>query len=132
MAVEVVLRIIDDIDLVPIPDEEATHVEFAFGGKQYEMHLNPANLEKFNDLLSYYAERAREVKPEKGKPKPKNKAPAAKPKAPELEPLPPQPPGKHHRRPGIRAWARDHGYGEIKGRATNELMAAYDAAHARL
>lgn len=131
MAVEVVLRIIDDIDLVPIPDEEATHVEFAFGGKQYEMHLNPANLEKFNDLFAFYAERAREVKPQKGKPKAKSKVKTPPPE-PELEPLPPQPSGKHHRRPGIRAWARDHGYGEIKGRATNEIMAAYDAAHARL
>lgn len=138
MAIEVIQRMIDDIDKTPIDAGQGQQVYFSIGRKRYEMHLNLANLEKFKAVMSYYIEVAREVK---DPPKTKGTKTAKKTTNPPVVVAEPEdqpelftaaqnPPKKGLRRPGIKAWAVENGW-EVRatGRVSQEIEEAYDEAH---
>lgn len=129
MAVEIVQRYLDDVDGEPIPEGEVNYVLFSVGRKRYELHLNDVNLEKFNETVGFYVDKAREVKQTAStKTSTRAATKAGTPKeGPNQHPSGDAKPGL--KRPGIRKWANEHGFEVGRGRVSLEVEAAYDAAH---
>lgn len=107
MARKVQVILVDDID----GSEAKRTVTFALDGKGYEIDLNDANLERLNEALAPFVQKARRtagaVRRGGGR------APASGGDA-----------------SAVRSWAREQGY-EVsdRGRVPKEIRDAYDAAH---
>lgn len=60
MAKETIVRLVDDLDGMPI-DEDGSTVTFALEGRTYEIDLSPANVEKLRQVMSPFVSSARPV-----------------------------------------------------------------------
>lgn len=128
MATEIITRVRDDVDGT-ILDEDGQYWEqqtFTYKGVTYEIDLSEQNAALFHKQVGFYAEKGRKVTKKTAPKKTATKdsedttgkavTSGAKAKA----------------RPGIRQWARDHGFdiAQRGGRVPEHVQAAYDIAHA--
>lgn len=107
MARKVQVVLVDDID----GGEAKRTVTFALDGKTYEIDLNDANLERLNEALAPFIEKARKVTGATRRTGVRQQTSSGDASA-------------------VREWAREQGY-EVsdRGRVPKEIRDAYDAAH---
>lgn len=107
MARKVQVILVDDID----GGEAKRTVTFALDGKGYEIDLNDANLERLNEALAPFIEKARRTSGAARRSGGRAAASGGDASA-------------------VRSWAREQGY-EVsdRGRVPKEIRDAYDAAH---
>lgn len=109
MARKVQMILLDDMD----GSEAKRTVTFALDGKNYEIDLNDANLEKLAGVLEPYIEKARRTTGTT------RRAPGTR-----------KPATGGSDASAVRTWAREHGF-EVsdRGRVPKEVRDAYDEAH---
>lgn len=116
MTKELVVQLRDDID--GELGEDVVTREFSFDGVAYEIELSEVNHQEFREYMEFYISHARKVKP----PVRRRKRAAKEEVEAEAKPA----------RKDIRAWALKNGHKvSIRGNLSNEVRAAYDAAHPR-
>ena len=109
MARKVQMILLDDMD----GSEAKRTVTFALDGKNYEIDLNEANLDKLSGALEPFIEKARRTTPST------RRATGAR-----------RPASGNGDASAVRTWAREHGF-EVsdRGRVPKEIRDAYDEAH---
>ncbi len=109
MARKVQMILLDDID----GSEAKRTVTFALDGKNYEIDLNEANLDKLSSAMDPFIEKAR-------------KTTATTRRASTTR----RPAAGGSDASAVRTWAREHGF-EVsdRGRVPKEIRDAYEAAH---
>jgi len=113
VVVEIVTRVLDNLDRTPISDGTGERIVFAYQGREYEMDLNDANAARYHEVMTGYADSATRIggRGAKAKPAPKSTDTAPRPD-----------------RTGIRQWAREHGYTiNSYGKLPRDVLDAWDS-----
>lgn len=109
MARKVQMILLDDID----GGDAKRTATFALDGKNYEIDLNEANLDKLSEALAPFIDKAR-------------RSPAGGGRRPAVR----RADSSGGDASAVRSWAREHGY-EVsdRGRVPKEIRDAYDQSH---
>jgi Lsr2 len=100
-----------DYDAKEIPDGEQLTRAFSLDGRDYEIDLCEKHSQKFDEVLTRFAEKARRVTGRVGRPKRRTAA-------------------HRQRSADIRAWAKRGGIKvSDRGRIPAQVIAKYDASH---
>jgi hypothetical protein len=108
---QTVYEITDDLSGEVLSEEEAVHVEFTYGGAEYELDLSPANAKKLDDFLAPYIDA---VGPKR---RVRQTAASAKTRTEKRDLT------------AIREWATKNGHSVApRGRVAQDILDAYEAA----
>lgn len=111
MAQRHIVELIDDIEKTPVDSGGGTH-SFALDGREYEIDLNEANVERLREALAPFIEAGRAL--------------SRKSKGTNTQPLTPGRARSREETEAIRAWARQQGH-EVsdRGRIAESIIQAY-------
>lgn len=107
----VTYKFTDDLTGEEIPEDEASTIEFSYGGTDYTIDLSAKNAKKLDDFLAPYVDAATKVRKSGG---------SAKKSSGKSEEFP------KYDRAELTKWAKENGY-EVseRGRISYEVLRAY-------
>ena len=113
MAQKVRVELVDDLDGSAIADGKGETVEFALDGATYEIDLSERNAKRLRDALAQYVNAGRKTGSKRGRPRSSGGA--------KRDP---------EQTKAIKSWGAANGFKvPERGRLSNELLEAYEAAH---
>jgi hypothetical protein len=118
MAQKVSVNIVDDLDGSVLGDGQGETIVFGLDGAIYEIDLSDKNAAALRKALEKYTAAARRTNaPARGRGRPKGSGSSTR-----------RDPAQTAQ---IKSWAKDNGFKvPERGRLSNDLLAAYEAAHA--